>query len=54
MPVVNEIEAREEDTQRPASMTPDRWGRIDVLANNAALDGALKRRPFTEISVEEG
>jgi NAD(P)-dependent dehydrogenase (short-subunit alcohol dehydrogenase family) len=54
MPVVNKIEAREEDAQRPASMTPDRWGRISVLVNNAALDGALKLRPFTAISVEEG
>ena len=54
MPAVNEIEARQEDTPRPGSMIPDRWGRIDVMVNTAALDGALKLRPFTEISVEEG
>ncbi len=66
MPVVKEIEARggqalgvgcdvskEADTQRMATMTLDRWGRIDVLVNNAALYGTLKRRPFMEIPVEE-
>src|SRR5574341_342811 len=65
-PVVKEIEARggqalgvgcdvsrEEDTQRLATMTLDRWGRIDVLVNNAAVYGVLKRRPFVEIPVEE-
>lgn len=66
MPVVKEIEARggqalavgcdvskEADTQRMAAMTLDRWGRIDVLVNNAAIYGVLKRRPFMEIPVEE-
>ena len=65
-PVVKEIEARggqalgvgcdvskEEDTQRLATKTIDRWGRIDVLVNNAAIYGVLKRRPFMEIPVEE-
>ncbi len=65
-PVVKEIEARggqalgvgcdvskEEDTQRMATMTIDRWGRIDVLVNNAAIYGVLKRRPLMEITVEE-
>lgn len=33
--------------------TRDRWGRIDVLVNNAALFGKLKRRPFEEIDIDE-
>ena len=66
MPVVKEIEARggqalavgcdvakEADTQRMATMALDRWRRIDVLVNNAAIYGVLKRRPFLEIPVEE-
>jgi NAD(P)-dependent dehydrogenase (short-subunit alcohol dehydrogenase family) len=65
-PVVKEIEARggqalgvgcdvskEEDALRMATVTLDRWGRIDVLVNNAAIYGVLKRRPFMEIPVEE-
>src|SRR3977135_1204957 len=65
-PAVKEIEARgaqalgvecdvprEEDTQRLATETLARFGRIDVLVNNAALYGSLKRRPFMEIPVEE-
>ena len=45
--------AREPDTQRLATETLARFGRIDVLVNNAALYGTLKRRPFVEIPVEE-
>ncbi len=65
-PTVKEIEARggqalgvgcdvskEGDTQRMATMTLDRWDRIDALVNNAAIYGVLKRRPFMEIPVEE-
>ena len=65
-PVVKEIEARggqalgvacnvsqEPDTLSLATKTLDRWGRIDVLVNNAAIYGILKRRPFMEIPVEE-
>ena len=65
-PTVNEIEARggqalavecdvsrEADTLRMAAETVNRFGRIDVLINNAAIYGGLKRRPFMEISVEE-
>jgi 3-oxoacyl-[acyl-carrier protein] reductase len=65
-PVVKEIEARggqalgvacdvsrEADTQRLATATLARFGRIDVLVNNAALYATLERRPFTEIPVEE-
>src|SRR3989442_6476216 len=65
-PTVKEIEAlgaqalgfacdvsREDDTQRLATETLARFGRIDVLGNNAALYGTLVRRPFMEIPVEE-
>ena len=65
-PVSTEIEARggqalavacdvsrEADTQRLATETLARFGRIDALVNNAALYGNLKRRPFMEIPVEE-
>ncbi len=65
-PVVDELEARgaqalgvacdvsrEADTQRLATETLARFGRIDVLVNNAALYGTLVRRPFMEIPVEE-
>ena len=45
--------AREEDTLRLATETLARFGRIDVLVNNAALYGTLKRRPFMEIPVDE-
>ena len=45
--------AREEDTLELAAQTMSRFGRIDVLVNNAALYGVLKRRPFMEIPVEE-
>ena len=45
--------AREADTQRLATETLARFGRIDVLVNNAALYGTLQRRPFMEIPVEE-
>src|SRR3989442_12243119 len=46
--------SREADTQRLATETLARFGRIDVLVNNAALYGTLKRRPFMEIPVQEG
>jgi NAD(P)-dependent dehydrogenase (short-subunit alcohol dehydrogenase family) len=45
--------ASEGDTQRLATATLERFGRIDVLVNNAALYGPLKRRSFMEIPVEE-
>ncbi len=65
-PTVKEIEARggqglgvpcdvsrEEDTQDLATKTLNRFGRIDVLVNNAAIYGTLRRRPLLEIPVEE-
>ena len=65
-PTVKEIEARggqalgvecdvsrEADTQRVATETLARFARIDVLVNNAAMYGTLKRRPFMEIPVDE-
>ena len=45
--------SRERDTLRLATETLARFGRVDVLVNNAALYGTLERRPFMEIPVEE-
>jgi NAD(P)-dependent dehydrogenase (short-subunit alcohol dehydrogenase family) len=45
--------SREEDTLRLSTETLARFGRVDILVNNAALYGPLKRRPFMEIPVEE-
>jgi NAD(P)-dependent dehydrogenase (short-subunit alcohol dehydrogenase family) len=45
--------SREDDTLRLAGETLGRFGRIDVLVNNAAVYGTLTRKPFTEIAVEE-
>ena len=45
--------SREEDTLRLAADAVARFGRIDVLVNNAALYGTLRRQPFTEIPIEE-
>ena len=43
----------EADTQRLVDETVKRFGKVDVLVNNAAYFSALKRRPFFEIGVEE-
>jgi 3-oxoacyl-[acyl-carrier protein] reductase len=45
--------SREEDTLRLAAQAVTRFGRIDVLVNNAAIYGTLRRQPFTEIPIEE-
>ncbi|MGH7332372.1 MAG: SDR family NAD(P)-dependent oxidoreductase [Candidatus Rokuibacteriota bacterium] len=65
-PTVKEIEAgggqalgvvcdvsSEEDTRRLALEARQRFGRIDVLVNNAAVYGTLQRRSFMEIPVTE-
>jgi len=43
----------EEDTLRLAADALGRFGRIDVLVNNAAVYGTLRRQPFMDIPVEE-
>lgn len=43
----------EEDTAEMAKKTVQRFGRIDILVNNAAIWGGIKLEPFWEISVEE-
>lgn len=45
--------AREEDTLAMAKATAERFGRIDILINNAAIYDGIKRRPFHEIDLEE-
>jgi 3-oxoacyl-[acyl-carrier protein] reductase len=45
--------AREEDTLAVARATADRFGRIDILINNAAIYDGIKRRPFYEIDLAE-
>ncbi|MFQ5683418.1 MAG: SDR family NAD(P)-dependent oxidoreductase [Candidatus Binatia bacterium] len=45
--------SKEEDTQRMADETVKRFGRIDILVNNAAIFLSIQRRPFHEISAEE-
>jgi len=43
----------EKDNMEMAKKTADRFGRIDVLVNNAAIWGGLKLQPFWEISTED-
>jgi NAD(P)-dependent dehydrogenase (short-subunit alcohol dehydrogenase family) len=43
----------EADAQDLASTTASRFGRIDVLINNAAIYPTLVRRPFEELNVAE-
>jgi NAD(P)-dependent dehydrogenase (short-subunit alcohol dehydrogenase family) len=43
----------EQSTQEMARKTFEKFGRIDILVNNAALFATLVKRPFYEISAEE-
>ncbi len=43
----------EESTREMARKVVDRFGRIDILVNNAALFADLVKKPFWEISVSE-
>jgi NAD(P)-dependent dehydrogenase (short-subunit alcohol dehydrogenase family) len=45
--------SKEKDAHKMAAETVARFGRIDVLVNNAAVFVGIKRRPFHDISVEE-
>ncbi len=44
---------REEDTLAMAAAVVERFGRIDILVNNAAVYDGLKRKPFYEIDPDE-
>ncbi len=45
--------ASEESTQAMAAAILERWGRIDILLNNAAIFSTIKMRPFDQIPVQE-
>ena len=45
--------SKEEDTLAMAKKAVERFGRIDVLINNAALFGNLSRKPFYELDLNE-
>ena len=45
--------SNEEETKMMAEKTIERFGRIDVLINNAAIYAGLSMKPFDTISVEE-
>ncbi len=45
--------SQEEDTRRMAGETVAKFGRIDVLVNNAAIFYGLERKSFQDISTEE-
>jgi len=42
-----------EKSRAMADAAVQKYGRIDVLVNNAALYSAIKKKPFAEITVEE-
>jgi len=45
--------SNEESTKEMARKTIERFGRIDILINNAAIFASLGKKPFYEISSEE-
>jgi NAD(P)-dependent dehydrogenase (short-subunit alcohol dehydrogenase family) len=45
--------ADEPSTQHMADAVAERWGRIDVLVNNAGIYGTIVRKPFFEITAAE-
>jgi NAD(P)-dependent dehydrogenase (short-subunit alcohol dehydrogenase family) len=45
--------ADEASTAGMAKSVADRWGRIDVLVNNAGIYGTIVRKPFFEITTAE-
>jgi NAD(P)-dependent dehydrogenase (short-subunit alcohol dehydrogenase family) len=45
--------AVEGDTKAMAQETINKFGRLDILLNNAAIYGGLKRKPFFEIDLKE-
>lgn len=45
--------AEEESTKEMARKTIERFGRIDILINNAAIFAGIETKPFFQISVQE-
>ena len=45
--------SREESVEAFTAEVMDRWGRVDILLNNAALFAALPQRSYRDIPVEE-
>ena len=45
--------SKENDVTRLVETVMDRYGRLDVLVNNAAVFASLDRKPFEEIPVKE-
>ncbi|SPF35829.1 3-oxoacyl-(acyl-carrier-protein) reductase FabG [Syntrophobacter sp. SbD1] len=45
--------ASEDDARTMARETVDKFGRIDILINNAAIYDGIKRKPFFEIDLKE-
>jgi NAD(P)-dependent dehydrogenase (short-subunit alcohol dehydrogenase family) len=51
---VLEVDVTDEaSTEAMAKAVADRWGRIDVLVNNAGIYGTIVRKPFFEITTAE-
>ncbi len=45
--------ASEQSTVEMAKKTVERFGRIDILVNNAAIYGDIQKKPFYEVAVDE-